>query len=161
VTYNGLVVLSDQHCVGLCTRVGFVLLIHVWTTPLRTQSAVRPVSHTVFSPRSLSNPGLRPDDSGRRNSSGTMRFIDHSSTSETLRARLPGLSVLRIEGRASQRSCVVPTAMYVLHRHDANVYDGKKSTYELGKKMQADALYRDKRRLVKSDCCRTVSGLAR
>jgi hypothetical protein len=37
----------------------------------------------------------------------------------------------------------------------------KKSTYELGKKMQADALYRDKRRLVKSDCCRTVSGLAR
>ena len=40
---------------------------------------------------SLSHPGLSPDDSYRRSSSGTMRVIDHSSTSETLRTRLPGL----------------------------------------------------------------------
>ena len=54
-----------------------------------------------------------------------------------------------------------PIAMYVLHRYDAKIEDGKKDTYKMGKNVDVDALYRDKRRQVKSDCCRTVSGLAR
>ena len=100
------IVLSDQHCVCLCTKSGFVL---------DTCSDNTTGHKMLFNPNptqcshlgSLSYPGLSPDDSCRRSSSGTMRVIDHSSTSETLRTRLPCLSALRIKGQDSQRPCIV------------------------------------------------------
>jgi hypothetical protein len=51
--------------------------------------------------------------------------------------------------------------MRALHRQDAKVSDGKNDTYKLDENVEADALYRGKRRQVKSDGCRTVFGLAK